>query len=185
MIGIINKWSTWKFILPTFLVTVGFSFFVFPAYKSKLTAIAGEVVQPLDTRFSYTAAEVFAAFEKLGVEGRAVYGFVVGCVDMIYPIAYGLLFILVMAGVLKQIVGHDSQWLLVSLLPVAGVLFDFLENFHTLKLLRSFPRLTDENVRWGVKMTQLKYGVLFFSAAVIVVLGIVWLVKTTVKSGRK
>ena len=172
MIKILQSTSTWKYILPLFILFCGVTFYIFPKYQSQLREIAGEEVKPLDTRFSYTLEEVVSDFEKLGVEGRHVYQFIVGRIDMIFPVIYGLFFILTLAYLLKKITPPHSKWMLIALLPVLGMLFDYLENFNTLSLLKNYPDLSAQGVAWGEQMTRLKHGFLFLSIGLILFLAI-------------
>ena len=176
MINILSKASTWKFILPLLLLVVAFSVFVFPYYQSKLHAIA-EGFKPLDIRFAYTADEVRADFQSLGSVGREIYQTVVGKVDMAYPLFYGSFLVLLMANVIKKVAGPDSPRLLISLLPLAGVVFDYLENFNTLGLLRNFPNLSAAAVEWGELMTRLKHITGMTSVGLIIVFAILILIR--------
>lgn len=177
MIKILQRTSNWKYILPLFILFCGVSFFIFPKYQSQLAEMAGEEVKPLDIRFSYTVDEVINDFEKLGVEGRDLYKFIVGRIDMVYPIIYGLFFILVLAYLLKKVTNPDSKFILIALLPLLGMLFDYLENFNTLSLLNNYPNLSEQGVAWGEQMTRIKHGLLFFSIGCALVLAIVLLIK--------
>jgi len=138
-----------------------------------MAEVAGGGVQPLDTRFSYTTAEVSDTFQKLGSEGRAIYESVVGRIDMIYPLVYGALFILVLAYLLRKTADRTSGFILLALIPLSGVTFDYLENLNTLKLLHQFPDLSAQSVEWGEQMTKLKHGTLFFSLGMVILLAIV------------
>ena len=183
MTNILSKASTWKFILPLFVLVVAFSFFIFPYYQSKLQAIAASF-QPLDIRFAYTADEVRADFESLGTGGREIYKTVVGKVDMAYPLFYGSFLVLLMANVIKKVVGRDSPRLMISLLPLAGVVFDYLENFNTLGLLRDFPNFSEEAVKWGEMMTRLKHITGMTSVGLIIVFAILILIRRIRRGGQ-
>lgn len=99
MTDLLVKYSNWKVILGLFLLFVIFSALAFPTYQARMTAAAGEQFEPLDMRSSYSREEVVADFQKLGTEGRSVYKTVVGRIDMLYPLLYGSLFILLLASV--------------------------------------------------------------------------------------
>lgn len=169
---LLQKISNWKFILPLFILFCLFSFIIFPYYQSRMAAIAGENIEPLDIRFSYTTVEVKKAFETLTAEGRAIYRFVTAEIDMIYPVVYGLTFILVLANLVKKMWGADSKCILLAFFPLTGVLFDYLENFNTLELLKSYPDISPASVSYGEQLTRLKHGMLFLSLALIIVLAI-------------
>ena len=177
MTHLLSKYSNWKLILPAFIFFVGFSAFFFPRYQKKMQDAAGEPIAPLDTRFSYTYEDVRSAFERLGVDGRNVYSDLSSRIDMIYPLIYGLLFILVLAWALKKLTRPGSPALWLAFLPVIGMFFDYLENLTTIKLLNSFPELDPESVAFAERMTILKHGFLFLSVALAVLLSITAMAK--------
>ena len=183
MINILNKASNWKFILPLLILVIAFSVFVFPYYQSKLQSIHGSF-QALDVRFAYTDEEVRADFEALGAGGCEIYRTVVGRIDMVYPIFYGSFLILLVANVIKKVAGPGSPRLLISLLPLAGVLFDYLENFNTLRLLRDFPDFSEGAVQWGELMTRAKHITGMTSVGLIIVFAILILIRRMRRGDR-
>lgn len=170
MTDLLSRYSTWKLIVPLFILFVGFSVFFFPGYQSRMQAAAGEPISPLDTRFSYTYEEVRRDFEKLGADGRDTYRIVVSRIDMIYPIIYGCLFILMLAWPIKNLTTPGSPALWIALLPLIGMLFDYLENIVIIDLLDSFPKLDAQTVAFAERMTILKHGFLFLSVGLAVLL---------------
>lgn len=184
MIGILSKFSNWKIILPLFVLFGIIAFYLLPSYQAKLSEMVAEEFTPLDLRISYTPEEVNSMFERLGHEGRDVYKFVVGRIDMIYPVIYGLLFILVLAYLLKKLNNPGSKFILIAWLPIAGVLFDYLENFNTLKLLAQFPDLSVQSVSWGEQMTRAKHGFLFLSVGLVIFFMIALLIKKLMKRNK-
>ena len=177
MKNILVKLSNWKFILPLFILFLIFPVYLFPHYQGRMAEIAGQDVMPLDSRFSYTYDEVKNDFNKLGSEGRDTYRFVIANVDMLFPLFYGPLFILVLAWLLKHITREGSGWILLSLFPIIGILFEYLENFNTLSLLDSYPAITEDNVSWGEQMTRLKHIFLMLSVAIMPLLALTLVIK--------
>ena len=178
MKGILVKMSNWKFILPWFILFLVFAILLFPHYQEKMAESAGQEVIPLDSRFSYTYNDVKNDFEKLGPGGRDTYRFVIARVDMLFPLIYGPLFILVLAWLLRKITGNDSRWILLSLFPFIGIIFEYLENFNTLSLIDSYPAITMESVSWGEQMTRLKHIFLLLSVGLMPLLALTLLIKT-------
>src|SRR5687768_14581282 len=163
MKNILDKMSNWKFLLPFFVLFLIFPVFLFPYHQERMAKHAGEEIMPLDSRFSYSFNEVKNDFDKLGTEGRKVYRFAIGVVDMIFPVIYGPLFILVLAWLLKKLSGRNSNRMLLALFPIIGILFEYLENFNTLSLLDSYPAISEKSVSWGEQMTRLKHTFLMLS----------------------
>ena len=131
-LNMLRKYSNWKIMLPSSILFIIFTLIIFPFYLSQLNEIANEKVLFLDGRLSYNYEQVNILFNKMGREGRDIYHFMAGKVDMIYPIVYSLFFVLLLASLLKKIFSQKSKIILISLLPLIGMLFDYLENFNTL-----------------------------------------------------
>lgn len=176
MKNILVEISNWQFILPFFILFALFSFYIFPDYQSRLTRAAGEEITALDTRFSYTHEEVLTDFEKLGEQGRVLYTVIVGRIDMVYPMVFGFLFVLTLAWLLRRITHPESDWIYLSLLPLLVILLDYLENFNTLHLLKTFPNITEEAVSRGETFTLLKHVLGLVCVALIVCFAVVLVV---------
>lgn len=175
---ILIKMSKWKVILPLFVLFLIFPAYLFPHYQGRMGQLAGQEVIPLDSRFSYNYDEVKNVFDRLGSEGRNTYRFVIAKVDMVFPIVYGALFILVLAWLLKKLIGKESGWILLALFPLIGILFEYLENFNTLSMLDRYPAITEEGVAWGSQVTRLKQIFLIASVAFMPFLAVALLVKS-------
>ena len=174
MINLLVKLSNWKFILPAFLGTL-FCVFLFLNGMEKMSFIAGEKMELIDARKSYTLEEVNVFFTKLTAEGRAVHQQLTRVIDMLFPLIFGALSILLLAFLIKNIFGADSKLLYLALYPIIGMTVDYMENFNTLALLAAFPDLTTAMVEKGSRLTALKHQLGFFRFAGIFGLGGVWL----------
>jgi hypothetical protein len=177
MVRWLHDFSNWKFILPLFILFAFFSFYLFPEYQSQMGAHASQQVQPLDTRVSYTTEEVKTLFTALGVEGRNLYSFITGKIDMVYPVIYGLMLTLILAYLIRKLSARYSPLLLFALLPLAGMVFDYLENIQILRLLDTYPEFSDQMVATGQTLTRTKHGFLFLSITLILLLAIVYATK--------
>lgn len=175
--GFIARYANWKSILPFFLVFCLFTFFLFPYYQTKITSTIGQEIKPLDVRFHYSYDDVKKDFHILGTEGRRISRIITGRMDMIYPVVYGTLFLLLIGNLVGKVAKPSSILRFTIFLPVAGVLFDYLENFNTLKLLNQFPDISENTVSYGETMTQLKHVTLFLSVGLIIALFIIRLIR--------
>ncbi len=176
MPNLLAKTSNWKFILPAFLAFV-FCIYLFQNGEAKMSAIAGEKTPLIDVRENYDLAEINDFFGKIKEEGRAIHAFTTGVVDMIFPFAYGILFILLSAYFLKKITSPDSKWLYLSLVPILLMIVDFIENTNTLNLLETYPNLTVEMVDSAAQVTSVKSMLTSISMLLPIVLGLIWGVK--------
>lgn len=176
------QYSTWRLILPAFIAFVVCIYF-FQKAQNEMSVLAGEEVVIIDMMPSYDKAKINDFFIKIKPEGRAIHKQTTGVVDMVFPFAYGLLFILLSAFFLKKIAGPNSNWIYLSLFPVLLMLVDFKENLNTLDLLKSFPNLDADQVNSASKITGIKSMLTNLSMAMPLILGLVWLVKLVI--GKK
>lgn len=176
MTQLLARISNWKLILPALLGFI-FCIYLFQTYQAEMSSLAGEQIELIDMKRDYTVEDINSFFTKIKPEGRQIHQFATGVVDMIFPFAYGALFILLSAFFLKKITSPDSKWMYLSLFPVLLMIVDFKENLNTLNLLEQFPNLTAEMVDNASKVTGLKSILTEASMLLPVVLGIIWLIK--------
>lgn len=125
----------------------------------------------LDTRQWYTpdqAATLFRALDRLDPRARAVYAWTEVSVDLIFPVAYGLL----LALALLRLFGNGRP---VYLLPIAGAVADVLENVSIALLAATYDGAVSSWTRVAAAFTLLK-SVLILAALVAAVYGTIrWL----------
>lgn len=123
----------------------------------------------LDTRLSYSPAEVYQALEAYGPAGRAQYARTTALLDFIFPVVYTLLLVLLAArGLVRAFPGAPRiGWL--ALLPFAALLFDWLENGCVLALLLSYPQRLDGLAAAAGTFTLFKW--ISFMLAVLIAAG--------------
>lgn len=125
----------------------------------------------LDTRQWYTpeqAADLFGALDRLDSRARAVYAWTEVSIDMIFPVAYGLLFALL----LLRLSGEGQRF---YLLPIAGAAADVLENLSIAVLASTYA---DGPTSWAsvaAAFTLLKSGLILATLAAAAVGAIRWL----------
>ena len=179
---ILLKFTQWKFIIPLFLLSALFNFYLFPKHEVQYN---NESLKSLDIRTSYSKEDVMELFSKLGDEGRETYEFAISVIDMIYPIVYGMLLILLLSKLIKNIFREESNYIYLSLLPILIMIFDYAENTNTLSMLSKFPEISDGSVAFG----SLVSGVKWYSVSVILILIITgflyWIVKEILLKKRE
>lgn len=176
MPNLLAKLSNWKFIIPALLGFV-YCIYLFQNAEVALQNLAGEKAPIIDMRKNYDAAEIRDFFTIIKPEGRQIHQHITGVVDMIFPIAYGVLFILLSAFFLKKITSPDSKWMYLSLIPILLVIVDYKENLTTLKLLEQYPDFSEEMVANAAQVTGIKSMLTEISMALPLVLGVIWLGK--------
>ncbi len=159
--------TSWKMIAALAVAFLFFMLYLFPTFQADFNQIAGVEVKSLDTRLFYNASDVLALFEALGEQGRAKLLVFSGVADMIYPLVYGSMFYLL----LRKLAGpFGSRLRLLSYLPVATVVFDYIENASILIMLRVFPAISETQALIGSAATSLKWGFLGLTVASVVTL---------------
>ena len=169
--------SNWKPILFFLIINLVFVFYIFPNYQTRLEAAAEKEVKILDARPNYTFDEVQALFSDLGEKGRAIYREEIRMADMVYPLVYAVVLILLLAFLVKKIAGSSSNWMYLSLLPLLIILFDYQENFNTLSMLEQYDSLSAVMVEKGAQLTNLKWVFAKMNLGLIGLLSLLWLGK--------
>ena len=125
----------------------------------------------LDTRQWYTpdqAAALFGALDRLDPRARAVYAWTEVSVDLVFPVAYGLL----LALALLRLFGDARPF---YLLPIAGAVADVFENISIALLAATYDGAPSSWTRVAAVFTLLK-SVLILAGLVAAVYGTIrWL----------
>ena len=125
----------------------------------------------LDTRQWYTpeqAAALFAALDRLDPRARAVYAWTEVSIDLIFPVAYGLLFALLLLRVFE-----DRRRF--YLLPIAGAAADVFENLSIALLASTYDGAPTSWARVAAVFTLLKSGLILATLAAVASGVIRWL----------
>ena len=120
----------------------------------------------LDTRQWYTpeqAAALFGALDRLDPRARAVYALTEVSVDLVFPVAYGLL----LALALLRLFGDARPF---YLLPVAGAVADVFENISIALLAATYAGAPSSWTTAAAVFTLLK-SVLILAALAAVIVG--------------
>ncbi|MFP4555253.1 MAG: hypothetical protein ACLFNU_00155 [Bacteroidales bacterium] len=128
-----------------------------------------ENIRLLDVRVWYTANDVTKLFNNLDVNGREAYASFLLFIDMVYPIVYGVTFILIIAFILKKRFAKSSPFLKLAYLPFGIMFFDYVENTNILILLNQFPAINSSIVILGSVATLLKWLFALLSIGTIII----------------
>lgn len=97
----------------------------------------------MDLSFSFTPEKGYSIIESYGEKGRDVYLFVESFVDVIYPIAYTIAFILLVSFLFKKNEWNMQRFAILNVIPIGGLVFDLFENLGIIQMLRVFPEKID------------------------------------------
>ncbi len=176
MLQFINKHATGKkVLLSVIMANIIYALMVFVTIP-KVSAF-GDGLKVLDmVPTGYDFDYVKSLFDNLGEEGRAVYLKQQIPLDLIYPFLYAISNLLLLAYLLKKSGIQKTRFYFLCLIPVAGRIFDYLENFGTIGLLTKYPEITPFQVSINNYFTILKssFVTLFFIVLIITFLVFVY-----------
>ena len=130
----------------------------------------------LDSRLSYTFAEVEHLFMVLGEQGRQLYT-TLQVLDLIFPLGYGMSMTLALAGVITRLLPKGHPMEKTVFIPILGMIFDYLENITIAILIASYPNLSPLVVNVAGIFTLLKWSFIILALVLLVVLAILALSK--------
>jgi hypothetical protein len=163
------------------IVFAGFMFWVLPNEAARFQVKLGGVPSP-DTSLVYSACDLYAMASAYGSEGRAYYVRSRFTFDVAWPLAYTLFLtsaLTILFGRLKLSPGI----MLVNLLPLAGAVFDFVENISASVVMYRYPESSNIFASMAPIATFLKWSFIGLSFAGFVV-GVVLVVGQGVRSKR-
>ena len=107
-------------------------------------------------------------FSKMDYEDRQAYQFSTGVIDMIYPLVYGLLLILLMTKLINQLFKKNSYLIFLIILPLIIMICDYTENFNTLRMLTDYPDIKESSVFLGSKFSGIKWYLVSFTLSFLI-----------------
>ena len=174
-----SKSSFWVFLI-TLALFVMFMLVVLPSEASRSDEVLGSAPSP-DTSFYYSKDDLYQMAEEYGQEGRLYYLDSRISFDIIWPLVYTFFLINAISWLLDKTILEGSKLRLLNLVPLAGILLDYLENISNMVVMFRFPQQTDILASLAGIITSLKW-VFVGGSFLILVFGIVlWVgVKTNI-----
>lgn len=133
--------STGRVALSALIVFVLFTALVLPVQAARAEAYTGDSGSP-DQSFYYTATDLYHWAEAYGPEGRAAYIRARFTFDLIWPLLYTLFLATAISWLNRRAFGADSPWQQANLVPVLGMIFDYLENASASLVMIRYPAAT-------------------------------------------
>lgn len=145
MLTRLSKWLTkfstqWTALISVVIFTL-FTLFVLPGQSNSSNAQLSEVGSP-DLSFYYSSTELYQMANTYGEQGRQDYISERFTFDLIWPLVYGSFLIFTVGWLLKIAIPVDSSRQRLNLLPLFGMMFDYLENLSTSLVMFRFPAQT-------------------------------------------
>jgi hypothetical protein len=115
-----------------------FLFFVLPNQSKIVEKYAGDIGSP-DISFFYSKQDLIRMAEVYGEQGRDTYIRSRYTFDLIFPLIYTFFLISGISWLSQQVITQRISWRKLNLLPIAGMLFDFVENFSVSFTFAKYP----------------------------------------------
>jgi len=144
-----------------------FMFWVLPAQSEKARVISGGAGTP-DTSFFYTPRSLYNMAEVYGEQGRLAYVKTRFTFDLVFPLVYTFFLCTATTWVYRHAFKPDSLWQYANLIPLPGMLFDYLENIAASWIMLRYPAHTVAIDLFAPAFTVLKW--VFISASFVLLL---------------
>jgi len=138
---ILHHWATGRVVLLATVVFILFTALVLPRQAVEAELASSGAGSP-DTSFWYTPTELYQMAETYGLAGRQAYVKARWTFDLVWPLVYTAFLSLTISWVYRRAFAAESCWQLANLVPVAGMLLDYLENSATSLVMARYPALT-------------------------------------------
>lgn len=164
--------STGPMALASVVIFLAFGALVLPDQAAAAERVAGDAGSP-DTSFFYTPDDLMRQAEAYGPAGREAYVRARWTFDLAFPLVYGFFLLTTIGWFLRRVVPPGSVWRLLSLVPVAAVVFDFLENSMTSLVMARYPAPATLAAALAPWMTLLKWVFVYGAFGLLAILLVV------------
>jgi hypothetical protein len=134
----ITRVANGRIALACLVIFLAFTIIVLPAQSSKAKLYSGTAGSP-DTTFFYTAGDLYKTAEAYGQAGRNEYIKARFTFDLIWPQVYMAFLTTAISWLFLRLDLDGELWKRVNLVPIFGVLFDYLENISTSIVMARYP----------------------------------------------
>ena len=133
---ITSDWVT----LTAVLVFILFTALVLPGQSSN-SSVSEEIGTP-DLSIYYSAGELYRMAESYGEQGRNEYIRARFTFDLIWPLVYTFFLVTTISVIYMRLLPAENPWRMINLLPVLGMIGDYLENISTSMVMWRYPQAT-------------------------------------------
>ena len=176
--GKLKRFSNWLqrvtngwVALSALVIFLLFLVMVLPGQAAKAGTQTGKSGSP-DMSFYYSADDLYHFAEVYGEQGREAYVRTRFTFDVIWPLVYTLFLTTTISWVNTRAFAPDSWWQRANLIPVLGLVFDYLENLTTSLVMLRYPDRTAVIDSLAPVFTLLKW-VFIFGSFVLLFAGVV------------
>lgn len=163
----LHRFSTGWMAAASLLIFLLFTVLVLPGLASRSEVATGSLGSP-DTSFYYSADELYQMAESYGKEGRAEYVRARFTFDLVWPLVYGFFLSVGISWISRKAYSEGSALQSANMVPVLGVLLDYLENISTSLVMARYPNSTPVLDRLATLFTMLKWVFVVGSFALLI-----------------
>ena len=164
--GFFLRWASGPIVITALLVYMAMAGGLMSWGERTIQDMSGKKVQILDLCFSYTPEQARQYLSEYSPEARIFAAKFNLIADTIYPISYAFFFAILLAWVFKPLRESLPACRNIHLLPLAILIFDYMENICVINMLTKFPDISDGLIRQGSGLTSIKWilvGITVFS----------------------
>lgn len=137
----INRFSAGWVALAAAVIFLLFMALVLPGQSAAAEETAQGAGSP-DTSFFYQPADLYHMAEAYGAEGRQQYVRARFTFDLVFPLVYTFFLASATSWAFSRAFPEGSRLRLANLVPILGMLFDFLENLSASLIMVRYPAHT-------------------------------------------
>ncbi|MEY8748679.1 hypothetical protein AB9M62_57510 [Bacillales bacterium AN1005] len=156
----------WKWFVSAIVLFACFIAFILPWQAAESKEATGGGESP-DSSFWYTADDLYQMAESYGEAGRSAYIYARFTFDLIWPLAY-LFLLVVLISALYRVLPAASHWRKLNLIPLGGWACDMLENIGASITMYRYPLRTPVIAELTPIFTMVKWCLIYASFAALV-----------------
>jgi hypothetical protein len=142
--------------LITLVIFILFTALVLPRQTSTAESNTGDDWTP-DLSFYYTGDDLHQLAKAYGEDGRAAYIHARFTFDLIWPLVYMVFLTTGISWLFRKGFAPGSVWHLSNLVPLFGMMFDYLENIATSLVMARYPTPTSVIAAFAPIFTMVKW----------------------------
>lgn len=169
----VKKIATGKWvILLFFLFIVSFTMMNGDIIGEKKMMEYSNGIGILDKEFNYTPEKAYDILDSQGEQGREMYKDLIIYQDFLFPIIYTLFWLSLITYLFSKWFKNEKIIKLISLIPLLGGVFDWLENISILNMLINYPSKAYNLAALANTFTTIKTTI-FMINIIIVIIGFI------------
>ena len=137
LVSVSKGWVT----LVALAIFLLFTATVLPGQSARSEARMGGGRQP-DSSFFYSAGDLYGMAEAFGPAGRQAYIQARFTFDLVWPLVYAFFLVTSVSWLAGKAFRPGSPWRRLNLVPVLGIIFDYLENIAASLVMARYPAHT-------------------------------------------